>query len=47
MTNTSFFDEDLLNDKTSQGRRRSTSFDLVLLRIPKFSGTTGSIQSLG
>lgn len=44
MTNTSFFDYDLLNDTTSQGRRRATSFDLVLLRIPKFSGTTGSIQ---
>ena len=45
MTNTSFFDKDLLNDTTSQGRRRATSFDLVLLRIPKYSGTTGPIQS--
>ena len=44
MTNTSSFDVGLLNDKTSQGRRRATSFDLVLLRIPKFSGTTGSTQ---
>jgi hypothetical protein len=35
MTNTSFFDKDLLNDKTSQGRRRATSFDLILYRIPK------------
>lgn len=35
MTNTSFFDEELLNDKTSQGRRRATSFDLVLFRIPQ------------
>jgi hypothetical protein len=35
MTNTSSFDENLLNDKTSQGRRRATSFDLVLLRIPQ------------
>ena len=34
MTNTSFFDKDLLNDKTSQGRRRATSFDLILFRIP-------------
>jgi hypothetical protein len=44
MTNTSFFDGDLLNDKTSQGRRRATSFDLVLYRIPKTSGTTGDTQ---
>ena len=29
MTNTSFFDKELLNDKTSQGRRRATSFDLI------------------
>ena len=45
MTNTSFFDKDLLNDTTSQGRRRATSFDLVLLRIPKYSGSTGISQS--
>ena len=44
MTNTSFFDKDLLNDKTSQGRRRATSFDLILFRIPKTSGSTGSPQ---
>jgi hypothetical protein len=35
MTNTSFFDIELLNDKTSQGRRRATSFDLILFRIPQ------------
>jgi hypothetical protein len=35
MTNTSFFDKDLLNDKTSQGKRRATSFDLILFRIPQ------------
>lgn len=35
MVNTSSFDKDLLNDKTSQGRRRATSFDLVLYRIPQ------------
>jgi hypothetical protein len=35
MTNTSFFDDELLNDKTSQGKRRATSFDLVLFRIPQ------------
>ena len=33
MTNTSFF-EDLLNTRTSQLRLRSTSFDLILFRIP-------------
>ena len=45
MTNTSAFDEELLNDKWSNGRRRATSFDLVLFRIPKVSGTTGNPQS--
>jgi hypothetical protein len=34
MTNTSFFDKDLLNTTTSQGRLRATSFDLILFRIP-------------
>ena len=45
MTNTSFFDKELLNDTTSQGRRRATSFDLILFRIPKTSGDTGHPQS--
>jgi hypothetical protein len=45
MTNTSFFDKELLNDTTSQGRRRATSFDLVLFRIPKTSGSTGNPQN--
>lgn len=44
MTNTSGFDEELLNDTWSNGRRRATSFDLVLWRIPKTSGTTGTPQ---
>ena len=44
MTNTSYFDEELINSTTSQGRRRATSFDLILFRIPKTSGTTGSPQ---
>jgi len=35
MVNTSSFDKDLLNDKTSEGRRRATSFDLILYRIPQ------------
>lgn len=45
MTNTSFFDNELLNDKTSEGRRRATSFDLILFRIPKSLGNTGSTQN--
>ena len=45
MTNTSFFDNELINDKTSNGRRRATSFDLQLLRIPRFSGNTGTTQT--
>lgn len=34
MKNTSSFDVSLLNDKTSIGKRRATSFDLILFRIP-------------
>jgi len=34
MTNTSNFDPRLLNTDTSQLRRRATSFDLILFRIP-------------
>jgi hypothetical protein len=34
MTNTSNFTKELLNTFTSQGRRRATSFDLILFRIP-------------
>lgn len=34
MTNTSVFNKELLNTFTSQGRRRATSFDLILFRIP-------------
>jgi hypothetical protein len=45
MTNTSSFDPDLLNDTTSTGRRRATSFDLILFRIPLTSGNTGTSQS--
>jgi hypothetical protein len=44
MKNTSAFDEELINDKTSSGRRRATSFDLILFRIPKVSGSTGQSQ---
>jgi hypothetical protein len=44
MTNTSSFDNELLNSFMSNERRRATSFDLILWRIPKFSGTTGSPQ---
>ena len=34
MTNTSTFNIDDLNTKTSQSRMRATSFDLILFRIP-------------
>lgn len=44
MTNTSAFDTELLNTTMSNGRRRATSFDLILFRIPKTSGATGSPQ---
>ena len=45
MTNTSSFDDELLNAKWSNGRRRATSFDLVLFRLPKVSGSTGNPQN--
>ncbi len=44
MTNTSSFDEELLNGRWSNGKRRATSFDLVLYRIPNTSGETGIPQ---
>ena len=44
MTNTSSFDNELLNSFMSNERRRATSFDLILFRIPKTSGSTGSPQ---
>jgi len=44
MTNTIMFNYDLLNATTSEGRRRATSFDLNLYRIPK-SGLTGATQN--
>jgi hypothetical protein len=34
MVNTSFFEEELRNTATSNGRLRATSFDLILFRIP-------------
>ncbi len=45
MVNTSSFDDDLLNTNMSTGRKRATSFDLILFRIPKTSGSTGNPQS--
>jgi hypothetical protein len=45
MTNTSSFEEDLINTKMTNGRRRATSFDLILFRIPKTEGNTGSSQN--
>ena len=44
MTNTSSFDNELLNTFMSNQRRRATSFDLILFRIPKTSGDTGNPQ---
>ena len=44
MTNTSSFDNELLNTFMSNERRRATSFDLILFRIPQISGTTGGAQ---
>jgi hypothetical protein len=44
MTNTSSFDNELLNSFMSNKRRRATSFDLILFRIPQASGTTGPSQ---
>ena len=44
MTNTSSFEADLINTNMSNGRKRAASFDLILFRIPKYSGTTGSPQ---
>jgi len=44
MTNTSSFDNELLNTFMSNERRRSSSFDLILFRIPKTSGDTGNPQ---
>jgi hypothetical protein len=44
MTNTSSFDNELLNTFMSNERRRATSFDLILFRIPQTSGNTGNPQ---
>ncbi len=45
MTNTSSFDNELLNTFMSNSRRRATSFDLILFRIPQTSGDTGNPQT--
>jgi hypothetical protein len=44
MTNTSSFDNELLNTFMPNQRRRATSFDLILFRIPNTSGETGDPQ---
>ena len=44
MVNTSSFEDDLINTNMTNGRKRATSFDLILFRIPKFSGDTGEPQ---
>lgn len=45
LTNTIMFNYELLNTTTSDNRRRATGFNLNLFRIPKTSGSTGSIQT--
>lgn len=45
MTNTIKFNEELLNTFNSDERKRASSFDLILFRIPKFSGETGDSQT--
>ena len=44
MKNTASFDESLLNGKMPSQKRRASSFDLNLFRIPLSSGNTGYIQ---
>jgi hypothetical protein len=44
MVNSSYFEEDLLNTKMTNGRRRATSFDLILFRIPNYYGYDGDSQ---
>lgn len=44
MTNTIKFNNELLNTFNSDERKRASSFDLILFRIPKTSGTTGNPQ---
>jgi hypothetical protein len=44
LKNTASFDESLINGKMPNQKRRASSFDLVLFRIPKTSGTTGNVQ---
>jgi hypothetical protein len=44
MTNTSSFDNELLNSFMSNERRRATSFVFIFWRVPMFSGTTGQPQ---
>ena len=44
MMNTSTFDIELLNTSTSQGRKRATSFDLILFRIPYLNNNPSTPQ---
>ena len=45
MTNTIRFDEDLLNSYNSDERKRASSFDLILFRIPKRDIDEGDSQN--
>jgi len=49
MTNSSYFDKDLLNTSNPDGTLRSTSFDLILFRVPFLNGdiTTPQIWDEG
>ncbi len=44
MTNTGSFNRELLNTDTSQARKRATSFDLILFRIPFIDNDTSQPQ---
>jgi hypothetical protein len=44
MTNTGSFNRELLNTNTSQARKRATSFDLILFRIPFIDDDTSQPQ---
>jgi hypothetical protein len=45
MTNTIRFDEDSVNSFNNDSRRRASSFNLFLYRIPKTLGQTGNVQN--
>jgi len=44
LINTITFNEDFINSFNSDNRKRASSFDLILFRIPLTSGNTGNLQ---